>query len=66
MSKATDNKKTVAAKGIDYTFDRNGALVVNPYALLASEAFRGQIKAAIRLGRLQRAYPRKKLSTSSR
>lgn len=66
MSKLMGGKKAAVAKGIDYTFDRNGALVVNPYALLTSKAFRVQINAAVKLGRLQRAYLRKKPLAPSR
>jgi len=55
MPKTMVGKRSAAAKerGIDHTFDRNGALVVNPYSLLTNKSFLGQITAAVKLGRLQ-------------
>lgn len=35
--------------GIPYTYDRNGQLVVDPAELIASPAFREQVRAAARL-----------------
>lgn len=44
---------TMKDRGIDHTFDRNGALVVSPSALLTSKSFLGQIAAAVKLGHYQ-------------
>jgi hypothetical protein len=48
-------KKSTAARerGSFYTFDRNGALVVNTTALLRSKSFRSQVSAAVKLGQLR-------------
>jgi len=55
MPKTMVGKRSVAKteRGIDHTFDRNGALVVSPSALLTSRSFIGQIAAAVKLGRYQ-------------
>ena len=55
MPKTMVGKKSAAQKerGIDHTFDRNGALVVSPSALLTSRGFISQIVAAVRLGHYQ-------------
>lgn len=47
-----------SADGVDYTFDRNGALVVDPYSVLRNPSFRQQIQAAMKLGRLHRMQRR--------
>lgn len=48
MKGKTEQKRAAVA----YTFDRNGALVVNPYSLLTNGIVRDQISAAIKLGRV--------------
>lgn len=55
MPKTIVGKRSAAHKerGIDHTFDRNGALVVSPSALLTSRSFIGQIAAAVKLGHYQ-------------
>lgn len=55
MPKVMTGKRPPTSKerGVEHTFDRNGALVVNPSALLASKSFLGQIAAAVKLGRYQ-------------
>lgn len=55
MPKTMVGKRSVAQtkRGIDHTFDRNGALVVSPSALLTSTSFIGQIAAAVKLGHYQ-------------
>ena len=47
MKGKAGQKRTAVA----YTFDRNGALVVNPYSLLTNVTVRDQISAAIKYGR---------------
>lgn len=46
MKDKTEQKRAAVA----YTFDRNGALVVNPYSLLTNGIVRDQISAAIKFG----------------
>ena len=55
MPKTMIGKKPVVQKelSIDHTFDRNGALVVSPSALLTSRGFMDQIAAAVKLAHYQ-------------
>jgi hypothetical protein len=46
MKNKTEHKRAAVA----YTFDRNGALVVNQFSLLTSGIVRDQISAAIKYG----------------
>jgi hypothetical protein len=46
-------------KGIPYTFDNNGALVVNPLSVFVNPGFRRQLNAAAELRRMVQGAKRK-------
>lgn len=49
------------SRGVEHTFDRNGALVVETSALLRSDGFREQVAAAAKLGSYVEWYGNKRV-----
>lgn len=55
-----NNKSKINKSKISYTWDRNGALIVDIYSLIHSEEFRKQVEAACKLAEYQRKFKNEK------